>query len=152
MQRTRSQNSSRHTSRNIIHVICPRSTDVPVGRCCTFSRIHGRWTSPWRNIWNGHERRIPRASRRAHHKAQQQPCGGVMIVNTELGAFDNGRVVLPLMPFNNKVERESINPHFRAYEKFISGMYLGEITRDPLFMLKVPQPVLFASRGAGDGP
>ncbi|KAH8989385.1 hypothetical protein EDB86DRAFT_2943806 [Lactarius hatsudake] len=71
--------------------------------------------------------------------------GGVMMVNTEWGAFDNGRAVLPLTPFDNKVDRESINPRFQAYEKFISGMYLGEVTRNILLALvdAAPQPILF---------
>lgn len=71
--------------------------------------------------------------------------GGVMMVNTEWGAFDNGRAVLPRTPFDNKVDRESINPRFQAYEKFISGMYLGEITRNLLLALidATPQPILF---------
>jgi len=38
--------------------------------------------------------------------------GGVMMVSTEWGAFDNGHAVLPLTPFDNKVNRESINPRF----------------------------------------
>jgi hexokinase len=68
-----------------------------------------------------------------------------MMVNTEWGAFDNGRAVLPRTPFDNKVDRESINPRFQAYEKFISGMYLGEITRNVLLALvdATPQPILF---------
>jgi hexokinase len=68
-----------------------------------------------------------------------------MMVNTEWGAFDNGRAVLPRTPFDNKVDRESINPRFQAYEKFISGMYLGEITRNVLLALvdAAPQPILF---------
>ena len=71
--------------------------------------------------------------------------GGAMMVNTEWGAFDNGRAVLPRTPFDNKVDRESINPSFQAYEKFISGMYLGEITRNVLLALvdAAPQPILF---------
>ena len=70
------------------------------------------------------------------------------MVNTEWGAFDNGRAVLPRTPFDNKVDRESINPHFQAYEKFISGMYLGEITRNVLLALvdATPQPILFAGK------
>lgn len=74
--------------------------------------------------------------------------GGVMMVNTEWGAFDNGRAVLPLTPFDNKVDRESINPRFQAYEKFISGMYLGEITRNVLLALvdAAPQPILFGGK------
>jgi hexokinase len=71
--------------------------------------------------------------------------GGVMMVNTEWGAFDNAREVLPITPFDNKVDRESINPRFQAYEKFISGMYLGEITRNLLLALvdAAPKPILF---------
>ncbi len=42
------------------------------------------------------------------------------------------------------MDRESINPRYQAYEKFISGMYLGEITRNLLlsFVDAVP-PILF---------
>ncbi|KAI0296056.1 hypothetical protein B0F90DRAFT_1637035 [Multifurca ochricompacta] len=74
--------------------------------------------------------------------------GGVMMVNTEWGAFDNARVVLPSTPFDNKVDRESINPRFQAYEKFISGMYLGEITRNILLALvdAAPKPILFGGK------
>jgi hexokinase len=68
-----------------------------------------------------------------------------MMVNTEWGAFDNAREVLPTTPFDSKVDRESINPRFQAYEKFISGMYLGEITRNLLLALvdAAPMPILF---------
>ena len=71
--------------------------------------------------------------------------GGVMMVNTEWGAFDNAREVLPTTPFDSKVDRESINPRFQAYEKFISGMYLGEVTRNLLlaFVDATPKPILF---------
>jgi hexokinase len=69
----------------------------------------------------------------------------MMMINTEWGAFDNAREVLPTTPFDNKVDRESINPGFQAYEKFISGMYLGEITRNLLLALvdAAPKPILF---------
>jgi hexokinase len=72
-----------------------------------------------------------------------------MMVNTEWGAFDNGRAVLPRTQFDNKLDRESINPRFQAYEKFISGMYLGEITRNVLLALvdATPQPILFGGKG-----
>ncbi|KZT26882.1 hypothetical protein NEOLEDRAFT_1177072 [Neolentinus lepideus HHB14362 ss-1] len=74
--------------------------------------------------------------------------GGKMIVNTEWGAFDNARWVLPSTPFDNKLDRESINPHFQAFEKFISGMYLGEITRNILLALidAAPKPILFSGK------
>ncbi|KIJ56588.1 hypothetical protein M422DRAFT_22742 [Sphaerobolus stellatus SS14] len=61
--------------------------------------------------------------------------GGYMVVNTEWGAFDNARNVLPFTSFDTKVDRQSINPRFQAFEKFISGMYLGEITRNVLLSL-----------------
>ncbi|KAH9962411.1 hexokinase-domain-containing protein [Russula dissimulans] len=74
--------------------------------------------------------------------------GGVMMINTEWGAFDNAREVLPITPFDNKVDRESINPGFQEYEKFISGMYLGEITRNILLALvdAAPKPILFGGK------
>lgn len=55
-----------------------------------------------------------------------------MIINMEFGAFDNERRILPLTRFDNKLDRESINPHAQLYEKMISGMYLGEIARNVL--------------------
>ncbi len=67
------------------------------GRRCAFSRVHGRWMRPWHDIWNEHKRRVPRASFQ-HHQARQQPrgaAGGLTVVN-------NGRAVLPLIPFDNK--------------------------------------------------
>ncbi|KAL5530258.1 hypothetical protein ACEPAF_6515 [Sanghuangporus sanghuang] len=69
----------------------------------------------------------------------------VMVVNTEWGAFDNQRTILPTTPYDNKLDRESINPRYQAYEKFISGMYLGEIARNVLLSLidAVP-PILFS--------
>ncbi|KAF9649343.1 hexokinase [Thelephora ganbajun] len=78
--------------------------------------------------------------------------GGKMIVNTEWGAFNNSRSTLPTTPFDNKLDRESINPRFQAFEKFISGMYLGEITRNILLALvdAAPKPLLFNGRvGSG---
>ncbi|KAI0356672.1 hypothetical protein OH77DRAFT_1423624 [Trametes cingulata] len=76
--------------------------------------------------------------------------GGHMIVNTEWGAFNNTRTVLPTTPFDNKVDRESINPRLQAFEKFISGMYLGEITRNILLSLidAAPKPLLFNGRSS----
>ncbi|GJJ07394.1 hypothetical protein Clacol_001596 [Clathrus columnatus] len=58
-----------------------------------------------------------------------------MVVNTEWGAFDNERHVLPFTRFDSKLDRKSINPRLQAFEKFISGMYLGEITRNILLNL-----------------
>ncbi|KAG0691667.1 hexokinase, partial [Suillus ampliporus] len=76
--------------------------------------------------------------------------GGEMIVNTEWGAFNNSRSALPTTPYDNKVDRESINPRFQAFEKFISGMYLGEITRNVILSLidAAPKPLLFGGRSS----
>ncbi|KZS97717.1 hypothetical protein SISNIDRAFT_405509 [Sistotremastrum niveocremeum HHB9708] len=71
--------------------------------------------------------------------------GGLMILNTEWGAFNNSRSVLPSTPFDQKVDRESINPTFQAFEKFISGLYLGEITRNLLLSLVDSVPSLLFS-------
>lgn len=73
--------------------------------------------------------------------------GGDMILNTEWGGFDNTRTVLPSTPFDQKLDRESINPTYQAFEKFISGMYLGEIVRNILlsFVDAVP-PLLYQGR------
>ncbi|KAI0685988.1 hexokinase [Cytidiella melzeri] len=72
--------------------------------------------------------------------------GGDMVINAEWGAFNNTRSVLPTTAFDNKLDRESINPRFQAFEKFISGMYLGEITRNILLSLidAAPKPLLFS--------
>ncbi|KAH7888071.1 hexokinase [Phlebopus sp. FC_14] len=73
--------------------------------------------------------------------------GGFMIVNTEWGAFNNTRTALPSTPYDNKLDRESINPRFQAFEKFISGMYLGEITRNVILsLIDACPPVLFQGR------
>ncbi|KAJ9119589.1 hypothetical protein QFC22_003298 [Naganishia vaughanmartiniae] len=61
--------------------------------------------------------------------------GEFMVINTEWGAIDNGRHVLPVSPFDNKLDRESINPRKQAFEKMVSGMYLGEIVRNMLLYL-----------------
>ncbi|KAH9938737.1 uncharacterized protein B0H18DRAFT_968533 [Fomitopsis serialis] len=76
--------------------------------------------------------------------------GGYMIINTEWGAFNNTRTKLPTTPYDNKLDRESINPRYQAFEKFISGMYLGEITRNILLALvdAAPKSLLFNGRAS----
>ena len=60
------------------------------------------------------------------------------------------RSVLPSTPFDNKLDRQSINPRLQAFEKFISGMYLGEITRNILLspVDAAPKPLLFNGRSS----
>ncbi|OCF36661.1 hexokinase [Kwoniella heveanensis CBS 569] len=71
----------------------------------------------------------------AEAEAGGEHAGQFMVVNTEWGAFDNGRHCLPVSIFDNKLDRESINPRKQAFEKMVSGMYLGEITRNILLHL-----------------
>ncbi|KAJ3506221.1 hypothetical protein NLJ89_g6991 [Agrocybe chaxingu] len=74
--------------------------------------------------------------------------GGQMVINTEWGAFNNSRSHLPTTPYDSALDRLSINPKFQAFEKFISGMYLGEIVRHTLVSLvdAVPKPLLFSGK------
>ncbi|KAF9468798.1 hexokinase [Collybia nuda] len=74
--------------------------------------------------------------------------GGHMVVNTEWGAFNNSRSHLPCTPFDNSLDRLSINPSYQAFEKLISGMYLGEITRNILVSLidAAPKALLFGGK------
>ncbi|CAG8598237.1 3786_t:CDS:2 [Funneliformis mosseae] len=58
-----------------------------------------------------------------------------MIINLEMGAFDSEKKVLPITMFDNKLDRESNNPRLQIFEKLVSGMYLGEITRNILLNL-----------------
>ncbi|CAG8506674.1 35475_t:CDS:2 [Gigaspora margarita] len=72
-----------------------------------------------------------------------------MIINIEWGAFDSEKKVLPLTMFDNKLDRESNNPHYQIFEKMISGMYLGEITRNILLHL-IDRMLLFNGYSSKD--
>ncbi|KAJ5889135.1 Hexokinase [Penicillium tannophilum] len=52
-----------------------------------------------------------------------------VIINTEYGAFDNDRKVLPLNPFDWQIDGESARPDTQIYEKMVSGLYIGEMLR-----------------------
>ncbi|WPG97957.1 putative glucokinase [Acrodontium crateriforme] len=70
---------------------------------------------------------------------------GEMIVNTEWGSFDNQLSVLPNTPYDNDLDKESVNPGIQMFEKRISGMFLGEILRRALVSLvKDPSVPLFS--------
>jgi hexokinase len=69
---------------------------------------------------------------------------GMMIVNTEWGGFDNGLRVLPNSPYDEGLDRESVNPGMQMFEKRVSGMFLGEILRRALLVLiNSPEAQLF---------
>jgi hexokinase len=53
---------------------------------------------------------------------------GEVIINTEWGAYHE-ESVLPITEYDNLLDRQSANPKKQIFEKMISGMYLGEITR-----------------------
>ena len=58
-----------------------------------------------------------------------------MVINTEWGSFDNARQVLPTTQFDNFVDRTALRQRHHVFEKMISGMYLGEVTRSVLLYL-----------------
>ncbi|KAA8900019.1 hypothetical protein FN846DRAFT_782000 [Sphaerosporella brunnea] len=61
---------------------------------------------------------------------------GEMVVNTEWGSFDNELRVLPNTPYDQELDKMSVNPGIQMFEKRISGMFLGEILRNSLLALK----------------
>ncbi|KAJ1986618.1 hypothetical protein H4R33_003247 [Dimargaris cristalligena] len=70
-----------------------------------------------------------------------------MVINMEWGGFDNDKDVLPLTFFDNGVDRETQNPGKQIFEKMISGLYLGEVTRKVLLHL-VDRRLLFNGRSS----
>lgn len=54
---------------------------------------------------------------------------GDMVINMEWGGFDDHKKVLPVTSYDLELDNSSINRGAQIYEKMISGMYLGEITR-----------------------
>lgn len=53
-----------------------------------------------------------------------------------------------MTPYDNILDRLSINPKYQTFEKLISGMYLGEILRLVVLSLvdAVPEPLLFKGK------
>ncbi|ORX67019.1 hypothetical protein DL89DRAFT_269465 [Linderina pennispora] len=72
---------------------------------------------------------------------------GEMVVNLEWGAFDNATEVLPYTMHDNKLNRKSPNHGLQVFEKMISGLFLGEVTRNALLSL-VDQRLLFGGRSS----
>lgn len=98
---------------------------------------NGAYIDKTRTVKKFGDEKIAQAEKGGEH------AGKFMVVNTEWGAFDNGRTCLPISIFDNKLDRESINPRKQAFEKMVSGMYLGEITRNMLLHL-IDSSVLFS--------
>jgi hexokinase len=57
------------------------------------------------------------------------PASQHMVINMEWGAFDEEGVILPTTRYDSILDRHSAHPRSQSFEKLISGMYLGEITR-----------------------
>lgn len=54
----------------------------------------------------------------------------VMIINTEWGAMgDDGALSFVITKHDRTINNKSLNPKSQTFEKMISGMYLGELTR-----------------------
>lgn len=59
-----------------------------------------------------------------------------VLINMEWGALgDNNRMNFARCDIDEIIDRESINPGFQKFEKMISGMYMGELTRILLVQL-----------------
>ncbi|CAG8519376.1 5587_t:CDS:2 [Paraglomus brasilianum] len=74
-------------------------------------------------------------------------CSGKMVIDIEWGAFDNERQVLSLTPYDEKLDRISLNPGEQMFEKLISGDYLGKIVHNVLLDL-VGRNLLFSGRSS----
>lgn len=61
-------------------------------------------------------------------KIQSGSKSGLIVINTEWGNY-NEISLLPHTKWDKKLDRQSQNPKRQIFEKMISGMYLGEISR-----------------------
>jgi hexokinase len=84
------------------------------------------------------------------HGSEYDKSTGEMIVNTEWGSFDNQMSVLPNTPYDDALDKESINPGIQMFEKRVSGMFLGEILRRAILALHDnPKSQLFKDEASG---
>jgi len=70
-----------------------------------------------------------------------------VVINTEWGAFgDNGCLEFIRTEYDHAIDANSINPGRQLFEKMISGMYMGEVTRLVLAQL-TEEGLLFDGMG-----
>lgn len=69
-----------------------------------------------------------------------------MAINCEYGSFDNEHYILPRTSFDIQIDKESPRPGQQAFEKMISGYYLGELLRLILLSLADDKKLLFAGQ------
>ncbi|RXK39485.1 hexokinase [Tremella mesenterica] len=129
--------------RKHIHVRCSALVNDTVGTLLSRSYQHGPaligaiFGTGTNGAYIDRTRTVKKLGEEAITAAEAlgEHAGQYMVINTEWGAMDNGRHTLPVSIFDNKLDRESINPRKQAFEKMVSGMYLGEITRNMLLYL-----------------
>lgn len=66
-----------------------------------------------------------------------------MAINCEYGSFDNEHLVLPRLKYDIQIDAESPRPGQQAFEKMISGYYLGEVLRLVLLDLADNKNLIF---------
>lgn len=66
-----------------------------------------------------------------------------MAINCEYGSFDNEHLVLPRTKYDIQIDAESPRPGQQAFEKMISGYYLGEVLRLILVELADEKKLIF---------
>lgn len=66
-----------------------------------------------------------------------------MAINCEYGSFDNEHVALPRTKYDIQIDEESPRPGQQAFEKMISGYYLGEVLRLILLELAEEKKLIF---------
>ena len=79
--------------------------------------------------------------------------GGDMLINMEWGGFGSSVTAQPVLPFHsadNAIDLMTPNPTKQRFEKMVSGLYLGEITRLLLVQL-VNAGALFAADDPSKG-
>ena len=54
---------------------------------------------------------------------------GSVLVNIEWGAFDNEKKYIPFTAYDDELDAATPMPNQQRFEKIVSGLYLGEITR-----------------------
>lgn len=79
--------------------------------------------------------KLERVTKMSEIEGDYDKTTGDMIVNTEWGSFDNHMSVLPNTPYDQVLDKESVNPGIQMFEKRVSGMFLGEILRRALLIL-----------------
>lgn len=83
---------------------------------------------------------IPKLSGKLHQDITPDT---LMAINCEYGSFDNEHVVLPRTKYDIQIDEESPRPGQQAFEKMISGYYLGEVLRLILLDLAVEKNLIF---------